>query len=54
MAWVAAGAIIVTALAYILTRDDEQPRCPHCKSFVKKYSKKCSKCSAKLGWGHDN
>jgi len=49
MAWVA-GAILLGALAYILSRDDERSRCPYCKAFVRKYAPHCQKCSAKLGW----
>ena len=50
MAWVAAALLIAGALAYVLSKDDDQPRCPNCKSFVKKYALRCSKCGAKLGW----
>ncbi|MGI0072416.1 MAG: hypothetical protein ACREA3_01215 [Nitrosotalea sp.] len=49
MAWVV-GAAILGAIAYILSKDDDQPRCPNCKSFVKKHAKRCPRCYAKLGW----
>jgi len=49
MAWVA-GAAALLGLLYWLSRDDDQPRCPHCKSFVKKYASRCPRCRAKLGW----
>ena len=50
MAWVLAGAGILATLAYVLLKDDEQPRCPYCNSFVKKYARRCPQCRAKLGW----
>jgi len=49
MAWVAA-AIALGAIAYLLSRNDDQPRCPYCKSFVKKYASRCPRCRSKLGW----
>ena len=49
MAWVAA-AIAIGAIAYLLSGNDEKPRCPYCKSFVKKYAKRCTRCRAKIGW----
>ena len=39
MAWVVAALAVASALAYILSKDTNQPRCPYCKSFVKKYAR---------------
>ena len=49
MAWVAAAAVLL-GLAYLLSGDDDKPRCPNCKSFVKKYAANCPRCRAKIGW----
>ena len=50
MAWVVAVLAVAGALAYLLSKDTNQPRCPHCNSFVKKYARRCPRCYAKLGW----
>lgn len=49
MAWIAAAAVIL-GIIYYLSKDDEQPRCPNCKSFVRKHSSHCPRCRARLGW----
>lgn len=49
MAWVAAVAILA-GVAYYLSKDEETPRCPYCKGFVRRYARKCKKCQVKLGW----
>jgi len=33
MAWILTAGVILTGLAYYLSKDDETPRCSYCKSF---------------------
>ena len=42
--------LLAAGVIYYLSKDDETPRCPYCKGFVKRNARKCRKCNAKLGW----
>ena len=50
MAWVAAATLAALGLLYYLSKDDNNPKCPYCKSFIKKYASQCPKCKTNLGW----